>query len=85
MEQLFKFIEDKIKESGYTGKVDGKEIYNEISDEIEDKDNGTYIFMSKKEDDLVFEYRVDVMNDDFNLSYIGIVQNETRYHSNFDE
>ena len=70
MEELYRMIEDKIYASGYEGQVNGEDIYDEICDEIEDKENGSYIFMSKKEDDVLFEYKIDVMDENFNLSYI---------------
>ncbi len=34
MEEIYKIIEDKIEASGYTGYIDGEEIYDEISDEV---------------------------------------------------
>ena len=72
MEEIYKLIGDKIKAAGYNGYVSGEEIYEEICDEIEEKENGSYIFMSKKEDDIFFEYKIDVMDENFNLSYIDI-------------
>lgn len=72
MEELYELIEDKIKKAGYKGRIDGQEIYEEICDEIEDRENGSYIFMSKKEDDVFFEYKIDVLDDEFNLGYINI-------------
>ena len=53
MEEFFKAIEDTIRESGYTGLVDGEEFYNEICDEIEDKEEGSYLFMSKRDLSLI--------------------------------
>jgi hypothetical protein len=85
MEELYKFIEEKIVAAGYTGPVSGQEIYEEISDEIEEKENGSYIFMSKKEDDVFFEYQIDVMDDNFNLSYIDINTLKGKIHVDFDE
>lgn len=84
MEEIYKIIEEKIKEAGYLGAVDGEEIYNEICDEIEDKENGSYIFMSKKEDDIFFEYKIDLNDEDFNLSYIDINSPVGRIHVDFD-
>lgn len=84
MDEIYEIIESKIKESGYTGEVNGFEIYNEICDFIDDKENGSYIFMSKKADDVVFEYKVDINDDDFNLSYVNIKANEDTYHIDFD-
>ena len=84
MEKLYKVIEEKIKSSGYKGSVNGKDIYWEICDEIEEKENGSYIFMSKKEDDVFFEYQIDVMDDSFNLSYIDINTPQGKIHVDFD-
>ena len=41
MDEFYRAIEEKIAESGYPGSVDGEAIYDEICDEIEDKENGT--------------------------------------------
>ena len=56
----------------------------DICDEIEEKENGSYIFMSKKEDDVFFEFKIDVMDENFNLSYIDINTPEKKYHVDFD-
>ncbi|QYE98869.1 hypothetical protein [Paraclostridium sordellii] len=85
MEEIYKLIEEKIKNAGYNGPISGEEIYEEICDEIEDKENGSYIFMSKKEDDVLFEYKIDVMDENFNLSYIDIVTPVGKVHIDFDE
>ena len=84
MEELYKAIEDKIKAAGYPGVVDGEAIYDEICEEIEEKEVGSYIFMSKKEDNVLFEYKIDVMEDEFNLSYIDIHTPVSKYHVDFD-
>ena len=34
MEEIYRLIEEKIADSGYTWIVNGEEIYNEICDEI---------------------------------------------------
>ena len=84
MDELYQMIEDKIRNAGYLGEVDGFEIYDEICDEIEDKEVGSYIFMSKKTDDIFYEYKVDVLEDEFNLSYIDIHVNDKVFHVDFD-
>ena len=84
MEELYRMIEDKIYAAGYEGQVSGEEIYDEICDEIEDKEEGSYIIMSKKEDDTIYEYKIDVMEDQFNLSYLDIKANGKTYHIDFD-
>lgn len=84
MEEFYQAIEIKIHSSGYKEPVDGEEIYNEICDEIENKDPGTYIFMSKKDDEVFFEYKIDILEDQFNLSYLDIHTPLTVYHIDFD-
>nr|WP_271716068.1 hypothetical protein [Anaeromicropila herbilytica] len=84
MDEIYKIIEDKIKASGYADNVNGYEIYSEISDFIEDKEDGTYVFLSKHDNEDVFEYQIDVMEDNFNLSYINIKTNTESYHIDFD-
>ncbi len=54
MEEFYQAIEEAIRMTGYKGPVDGEEIYDEICDEIEDKEPGAYVFMSKKTDDTFF-------------------------------
>ena len=84
VEEIYRLIEEKIKAAGYMGPISGREIYDEICDEIEGKENGSYIFMSKQEDDIFFEYKIDVMSDDFNLSYMDINTAEGKIHVDFD-
>lgn len=85
MEEFFKAIEQKIKDAGYTGEVDGESIYDEICDEIDDKENGSYLFMSKKEDNVMFEYKIDIMDENFNLSYVDIHTPQGMIHVDFDK
>lgn len=84
MEEIYRLIEEKIKNAGYLADISGEEIYEEICDEIEDKENGSYIFMSKKEDDIFFEYKIDINDEDFNLSYIDINSPAGKIHIDFD-
>ena len=49
MEELYRIIEEKIKASGYTGAVDGEEFYNAVCDEMDGKENGSYLFMLKQD------------------------------------
>lgn len=85
MEELYQMIEDKIQAAGYTGPVDGEEIYNEICDQIEDQEPGTYMFMSKKTDSVFFEYQIELFEEEFNLSYVDIHGQDGVIHVNFDE
>lgn len=84
MEEFYKAIEAKIAGSGYLGEIDGESIYNEICDEIGEKENGTYLFLSKKQDGSIFEYCVEVMDESFNLSYVHITTKTGMFHIDFD-
>lgn len=84
MDELYTLIEQTVKEGGYTKPISGYEIYHEISDEIEGKENGTYLFLSKKSDTLLFEYSIEIYDDSFNLSYLHITDHDTEYHIDFD-
>lgn len=84
MEEFYKAIEDKIKASGYPGEVNGEDIYNDICDQMEEKENGTYLFLSKKDNGVVFEYKVDILDESFNLSYVHITANNDTFHIDFD-
>lgn len=84
MEELYQMIEDKIRNAGYEKEVDGSDIYNEICDEIEEKENGDYILMVKKDGIEYFEYHVQVHDTDFNLSSLTIVNGEKKIFVDFD-
>lgn len=84
MEELYKLIEDKIKAAGYKAPVDGQEFYNDISDEADQKDNGTYMFIIKKDEHLFYQGCMTIMDEDFDLHYVDIHVGETVYHVDFD-
>lgn len=85
MDELYTMIENRISAGGYSKPVSGIGIYNQISDEIEGKENGTYLFFANQADSVVFEYKVDVMEEQFNLSYLHITDHGQEFHINFDE
>ena len=84
MNELYEAIELKIKSSGYPRKISGADVYNDICDQIEGKENGTYLFLSKKDNGVVFEYKVDILDESFNLSYVHITANNDTFHIDFD-
>lgn len=84
MEEFYQAIEETIRNTGYSGPVDGAAVYDEICDEIEDKEPGSYLFMSKKTDDTFFEYKLELFEDQFNLSAITIHTPDKVYHALFD-
>ena len=84
MEELYRLIEEKIRTSGYPGEIDGKEFYNEVSDEADEQEEGTYIFMIKKSDTLFYQGCMEIMKNQFDLHYVDIHDGETVYHVDFD-
>lgn len=84
MEELYQAIERKIKESGYPRSVSGREVYNDICDQIDGKENGSYILLSKFEEDVVFEYHITVMDSEFNLGILTIKAPEGEFTMDFD-
>lgn len=84
MEELYQLIEEKIKESGYPGKIDGREFYNDISDEADDQAEGSYMFVIKKEEFLTYQGCMTIMEDQFDLHYVDICIGEKKFHVDFD-
>lgn len=84
MEEIYRLIEKKISESRYSGIISGEDVYSDICDQIEDKENGTYILLSKFDDDVIFEYNITVMDDDFNLGLLTIKSPEGIFTIDFD-
>ena len=84
MNELYKLIEAKIKASGFPGNIDGCEFYNDISDEVEEKENGTYLFIIKKSDTLEYKGCMTIVDDEFDLHYVDIHDGDASYHVDFD-
>ena len=85
MEELYQAIEEKIKSSGYPREISGEAVYEDICDQIDGKENGTYVLLSKFEDDVIFEYHITVMDHEFNLGILTMSLPEGVYAVNFDE
>lgn len=85
MEELYAAIEEKIKASGYPRQISGADVYDDICDQIDGKENGSYILLSKFEDDVIFEYHITVMDDDFNLGVLTMRTPEGVFETDFDE
>lgn len=84
MFEMYEFIEKKIKESGYPKRINGREFYDDISAEAEEQENGTYIFIIKKTEDLFYQGCMTIMDEDFDLHYVDINVGEEKYHVDFD-
>lgn len=85
MEELYQAIEEKIKSSGYPREISGEAVYEDICDQIDGKENGTYVLLSKFEDDVIFEYHITVMDHEFNLGILTMRLPEGVYAVNSDE
>lgn len=84
MNELYEAIERKIRESGYPENVSGRDVYDDICDQIDGKENGTYVLLSKFEDDVIFEYQITVMDDTFNLGLLTIRTPQGIWQADFD-
>ena len=84
MNKFYKAIEEKIKESGYPKEISGRDVYNDICEQIEDKENGTYLLLSKFEEDVIFEYHSTIQDDGFNLGLLTIRTPKGVYQTDFD-
>ena len=85
MNELYEAIEKKIKDAGYPRNISGADVYDDIRDQLEGKDNGSYILLSTFEDDVIFEYHITVMDDDFNLGVLTMRTPEGVFETDFDE
>ncbi len=84
MNELYQMIEEKIKASGYPRQISGADVYSDICDQIEDKENGTYVLLSKFDEDVVFEYTVTIMEEEFNLGLMTMRTPEGVFTVDFD-
>lgn len=62
-----------------------KQFTRTSADQIDGKENGTYVLLSKFEDDVIFEYHITVMDHEFNLGILTMRLPEGVYAVNFDE
>lgn len=85
MNELYEMIEKKIKESGYPRPISGSDVYDDICDQIEGKENGSYVVLSKFDDDVIFEYHITVMDDEFNLGVLTMRTPEGVFEADFDQ
>ena len=46
MEELYRIIEQKIKDAGYPKSISGEMVYGDICNQIEGKENGSYVLLS---------------------------------------
>ena len=84
MNELYELIEARIKASGYPGEIDGREFYDEVSEEADEQELGTYMFLIKKTDEITYKGSMTIYDDEFDLHYVDILVGEKSYHVDFD-
>lgn len=84
MNELYEAIEEKIKSSGYPRPIHGADVYDDICDQIDGKEDGEYVLMSKFEDDVIFEYHITIMEEEFNLGILTMRTPEGVFEVDFD-
>lgn len=84
MNELYEIIEERIKQAGYSKKISGREFYCDVSDEADQKENGTYMFIINKTDTLSYRGCMTITESEFDLHYVDIIDEEQTYHVDFD-
>lgn len=84
MDELYALIEEKIRNAGYPGSIDGREFYQEVSNEADEQEQGQYIFLIKKSDTLFYQGNMDIFEHEFDLHYVDIHDGDQVYHVDFD-
>jgi hypothetical protein len=84
MNELYKLIEERIKSAEYTGEINGRDFYCDISDEADEKEDGTYMFIIKKTETLCYKGCMTIMEKEFDLHFVDIVDGEETFHVDFD-
>lgn len=84
MKELYEAIEKKIRESGYPREISGEDVYDDICEQIDGKENGTYVLLSKFDEDVLFEYHITVMDEEFNLGLLVMRVPEGVFEADFD-
>lgn len=84
MNELYEALEKKIKASGYPRAISGADVYDDICDQIEGKENGEYILLSKFDEDVVFEYHITIQDENFNLGILTMKTPDGVYQADFD-
>ena len=75
----------KRRSSGYPRKISGEEVYDDICDQIDGKENGSYVLLSKFDDDVIFEYHITIMDSEFNLGVLTMRTPEGIFETDFDK
>lgn len=85
MEELYRAIEEKIRDAGYPREISGEDVYDDICDQIDGKENGSYLLLSKFDEDVIFEYQITIQDEEFNLGLLTMRTPEGVFEADFDE
>lgn len=85
MEELYRAIEEEIRDAGYPREISGEDVYDDICDQIDGKENGSYLLLSKFDEDVIFEYQITIQDEDFNLGLLTMRTPEGVFEADFDE
>ena len=86
MEELYQAIEEKIKASGYPREISGERVYDDICDQIEGKENGTYLVLFQIRRKMWYlNYHITVSDDNFNLGILTMKTPEGVFEADFDK
>ena len=83
MEELYRLIEEKIKASGYPYEINGREFYDDVNNEADKQENGKYLFIIKKDEEISYHGCMTIMEDEFDLHFVDIHVGEKLYHVDF--
>ena len=85
MEELYRAIEEKIRDAGYPREISGEDVYDDICDQIDGKENGSYLLLSKFDEDVIFEYQITIQDEEFNLGLLTMRTPEGVFEADCDE
>lgn len=85
MEELYRAIEEKIRDAGYPREISGEDVYDDICAQIDGKENGSYLLLSKFDEDVIFEYQITIQDEEFNLGLLTMRTPEGVFEADFDE
>ena len=77
-------IHDNRKDNKKMKELYEADVYNDICDQIDGKENGSYVLLSKFEDDVIFEYHITIQDEDFNLGILTMRTPEGVFETDFD-
>lgn len=70
-----KQLKRKLRQAVIRERFPVRKFYDDICDQIDGKENGSYVLLSKFDDDVIFEYHITIMDSEFNL---GVLTMRTR-------